>query len=643
MITRHNIKNDLTNSDKNNNIKFDFKIALAGNPNVGKSTIFNQLTGMKQHTGNWTGKTVEYAKGFAKIHEKKYCVVDLPGTYSMLSFSPEEEITKNFLQKNDLDCVVIVMDANILERNLSFALQVLSIIKNAVLCINLCDEAKKNGIVIDEDELSLNLGIPVVSTTATNKKDIEKLKLVISNICNQKTKCFRVKRLYENIDIFNVENHEKNTELLSQRAKKIFNSCVIKEKENLNQTSKQLDKLFTSKITGIPVMLILLGLIFWITAVGANYPSIWLSKGFDFLKIYLIKLFDFFNSPACIKGFFIDGIYTTLCFVVSVMLPPMAIFFPLFALIEDSGYLPRFAFNLDSIFEKCGANGKQGLTMAMGIGCNACGVTGCRIIESPKERIIATVTNNFMPCNGRFPALIALITIFFAKTFYNISGSVITAIIMLLLIIFSVFITLLVSKILSNTILKGEASSFALELPPYRKPKIIKTILRSLLDRALFVLGRAIVVAIPAGGIIWLLANIKANNISILQYCTNFFEPFGRAIGLDGVIVMAFILGFPANETVIPVMVMAYMSTGTLTDFSSYTELQNLLISNGWTPITAICTIIMCLCHFPCSTTCLTIKKETNSIKWTIFSIIMPTLVGIFFCFLISNISHIFI
>lgn len=616
----------------------DYNVVLAGNPNVGKSTIFNALTGMKQHTGNWTGKTVEYAKGYADINGKSFSVVDLPGTYSMISFSPEEEVSQQFLVRDNIDCTVIVIDSSVLERNLSFALQVLSLTKNAVLCLNLSDECSKNGFVIDEDELSLNLGIPVISTNATKKSDIEKIRQKVYDVCTGKTKCFRVERLFENIDILNTAMHRENTEILSAQAKEICSHCIKEIGENINAKTKRLDKILTSKITGIPIMILLLGVLFWITAVGANYPSKLLSCLFDYIKVGLVYLFNAFNSPEFIKGFFIDGIYTTLCWVVAVMLPPMAIFFPLFALVEDFGYLPRIAFNLDKFFSKCGAHGKQGLTMAMGIGCNACGVTGCRIIESPKERLIATVTNNFMPCNGRFPMLIALITIFFSGSIGIITGSFYVALILVLLILFSVLITLLVSKVLSVTLLKGERSAFALELPPYRKPRIIKTIVSSFLDRTLFVLGRAVVVAIPAGALIWLLANIYVADNSLLWYCTEFFEPFGKAIGLDGVIVMAFILGFPANETVIPIILMSYLATGTLTDYSSYSELFDLLTQNGWTSVTALCTMIMCIFHFPCSTTCLTIKKETGSIGWTLFSIVMPTAIGLLLCFIISHI-----
>lgn len=621
----------------------DYHIVLAGNPNVGKSTIFNSLTGMNQHTGNWTGKTVECASGIAKIKDKLFSVVDLPGTYSMLPFSEEERAAANYLANNEMECVVIVVDANIIERNLSFALQVLSVKKNAVLCINLCDEAEKNGIIIDSDELSLNLGIPVVCICATKKCGLKELKNTIYDICTQKKKCFKVERNFSGIDVLNTENHKENSEKLAKKSKEICKQAVFFRSETMNEKSRKVDKILTSKSIGIPLMLLLFGLLFWITAIGANYPSEWLSVFFDFIKGELYNLFNLLSVPDFFTGILIDGVYTTLTWVVSVMLPPMAIFFPLFSIIEDSGYLPRIAFNLDKFFAKCGAHGKQSLTMAMGIGCNACGVTGCRIIESPQERLIAILTNNFMPCNGRFPTLIAIIMMFFAGSAFGIISSIEVAAILLGIIVLCVLLTLLVSKLLSITVAKGEPTGFALELPPYRKPQILKTIVRSMLDRTLFVLGRAVIVAAPAGAIIWLTANIYIGNVSILSYCTDFLNPFGQLIGLDGVIVMAFILGFPANETVIPIIIMSYMASGTLVDFTSYEQLLELFSANGWTVITAVCTMIMCIMHFPCSTTCLTIKKETGSLKWTLVSAILPTMIGIILCLITANIMRIFI
>ena len=635
MLTRNSLKNKTVKCSDN----VDYNIVFAGNPNVGKSTLFNAITGLKQHTGNWTGKTVEYAKGYAIINNKCFSVTDLPGAYSMLSFSPEEEVSQKILMKDEIDCVVIVIDSNLLERNLSFALQVLSVCSKAILCLNLSDELQKSGVVIDEDELSLNLGIPVISTTATKKKDILRLKETIYNVCVGKTKCFKVSRLFENFNIFDKSRYKENIEAVSLQAKAISKKCVYRSNTDSKNFTRKLDKILTSKQTGIPIMLVLLCFLFWVTAVGANYPSEILSELFGSLKNVFSQMLVFLSVPDTFKSFLIDGIYTTLTWVVAVMLPPMAIFFPLFAIIEDFGYLPRIAFNLDKFFSKCGGHGKQSLTMAMGIGCNACGVSGCRIIESEQERLIATVTNSFMPCNGRFPTLIALITIFFSGGGYLLTGSFKVALILLLLIVFAVLMTFIVSKILSVTLLRGKKSGFVLELPPYRKPKILRTIVSSFLDRALFVLGRAVVVAIPAGAIIWLMANIYVGDYSVLRYCTDFFDPFGKIFGLDGVILVAFLLGFPANETVIPIMLMAYMSSGTLTDFTSYEELGMILTQNGWTVTTAICTLVLCMFHFPCSTTCLTIKKETGSFKITALSMLIPTFIGILLCFIVSTIS----
>ena len=479
-------------------------------------------------------------------------------------------------------------------------------------------------------------------TCATQKTGLENLKKLIYDICAKKIKCHRVHRLFKDIDIFNAENYSNNITLLNERSKEICKICVNYKKDINNIKRSRLDRLLTSKSTGIPIMLILFTLLFWITTVGANYPSEWLSEFFIYIKYEIYELFSLLSVPDYITRIVLDGVYTTRTWVVAVLLPPTDILLHLFSLLEDSGYLPRIAFNLDKFFSRCGAHGKQSLTMAMGIGCNACGVTGCRIIESSQERIIAILTNNFMPCNGRFPTLIAVIMMFFTGSCFSFVSSIKVALILLLIIALCVIITLAISKILSITIAKGEPSSFALELPPYRKPQFLKTISRSFLDRTLFVLGRAVVVAAPAGAIIWILANVYVNDYALLSYCTEFLEPFGKFIGLDGVIVMAFILGFTANETVVPIIIMSYMASGTLVEYSSYKSLFDLFTLNGWTVTTAICMIIMCIMHFPCSTTCITIKKETGSTKLTLLSMLIPTVTGIILCGIVANLTKIF-
>ena len=612
--------------------KADFSVALAGNPNVGKSTIFNALTGLNRHTGNWTGKTVECGSGYAKIKDKRFEITDLPGTYSLNAYSEEEKLAKEFIVSKSADCIVITLDSNRIERNLRFALEVLALQENAVVCLNLSDEAEKNGVYIDSDKLSNELGVPVIKTSAIKKQSLKELKNKIYEICT-------VNNQSDNYGI-----HPNDESLLRLMSKQICDKCVLKNsKRTVDRRTEKLDKILTSKATGIPVMLCLFALLFWITAIGANYPSELLGFFFDNLKQGLYKLFDFINAPIFLKGIIVDGIYTTLSWVVSVMLPPMAIFFPLFSLIEDSGYLPRIAFNLDKFFCKNGAHGKQSLTMAMGIGCNACGVTGCRIIESPKERLIAVLTNNFMPCNGRFPILIAVITIFFTGSLPELWSSAETALILVLIIILCCAVTLFISRLLSKTLKEKNSSGFILELPPYRKPQLCRTLVRSILDRTVFVLGRAAAVAAPAGAIIWLFANIYIGDCSLLKHCTDFLDPFGRFIGLDGVIIMAFILGFPANETVIPIIIMSYSASGVLSEFTGYSELHSILSHNNWGITTAVCMIIMTVMHFPCSTTCLTIKKETKSLKYTLLSMLIPTVTGILLCAVTANIMRLFI
>ena len=420
-------------------------------------------------------------------------------------------------------------------------------------------------------------------------------------------------------------------------AEKITRDVVTKNSGKKVDLDKKLDDILTSKYTGFPIMFVLLGIIFWITIVGSNLPSEMLSNLFFGMEKHLTNWFMYVNAPQWLHGILVLGIYRTLAWVISVMLPPMAIFFPLFTFLEDLGYLPRVAFNLDKLFKKAGTHGKQSLTMSMGFGCNAAGIIACRIIESPRERLIAMITNNFVPCNGRFPTLIALSTIFLsglvAAQFSNLAASLLVSVLVLI----SIIVTLAVSWLLSKTWLKGVPSSFTLELPPYRKPQFGRILYTSIIDRTIFVLGRAIAIAAPAGIIIWFLANINIGGDSILNHSAAFLQPFANLIGLDGFILMAFILGFPANEIVLPILIMSYMSEGAMLELDSIQAMKELFVNNGWTWLTTLNFMLFTLFHFPCGTTLWTIKKECGSNKWTLLSAIIPTAVGVIILFIITQ------
>lgn len=659
----------------------EFTVALAGNPNVGKSTVFNALTGMHQHTGNWPGKTVASAEGSFRRGDMLVHLVDLPGTYSLSADSPEEEVTRDYLLSGRAHVTLAVVDATCLQRNLNLVLQIRQITGRLVVCVNLLDEAEKEGVEIDLSALSRLLACPVVGAAARSRRGLTELidaaaaeaarpektddwcirypapieyalsllpscprhrglELLCGELQPQPREQAALKQALASLGALTGRAlRDTVTAARVRQAEKIGAVCLRRRKPP-HRRDRLLDRLLTGRLVGIPAMLLLLGGVFYLTIWGANAPSELLQSALFSLLEPIRHGLASLGAPDWLQGLVADGLYRTTAWVVAVMLPPMAIFFPLFTLLEDAGYLPRVAFNLDGLMCRCGGHGRQSLTMCMGFGCNACGVTGCRIIDSPRERLTAQLTNSLVPCNGRFPTLAVFISLFFLGNAAGPGRRLLAAAIFLGVILFAVGMTMLCSKLLSLTLLRGQVSSFSLELPPYRLPQIGKVLVRSLLDRTLFVLGRAVTVAMPAGAVIWVLANLTVSGQPLLTVLAGFLQPLGRVMGLDGMILLAFLLAFPANEIMLPILAMGYLSTSTMTALET-DRLGQILTLHGWSWQTAVCATVLCLLHLPCGTTCLTLLRETGSRKWTLVGMLLPLGMGVLLCCLLSALFHI--
>lgn len=577
-------------------------VALVGNPNVGKSTLFNALTGLRQHTGNWPGKTVGAAQGTARRKDTEYCFVDLPGTYALDGKSEDERIAAAYLESGQADCTVVVCDGSCLERNLILALQILQRTERVIVCVNLIDEAESVGIRIDGKTLETNLDVPVVMTAAGKGQGLESLLEAIDTVC--RTHRERMFPYWPDP---------------VAAAEEIAGRCVKHEAKDSGGWRRILDQVLVSRRFGIPLMFLLLLGIIWLTVWGANYPSELLERLFDMGYGLLNRWLG--KAPWWLRGILADGLYATSARVIAVMLPSMAIFFPLFTVLEDMGYLPRMAFLLDHGMSRCGGCGKQALTMCMGLGCNAVGVTGCRIIDSPRERLAAILTNAMVPCNGRFPTLILLGSLFFP----NVGAAFLVAACVAL----GVVGAMAASGVLCKTVFKAEKSTFLMELPPFRRPRLCQILIRSLLDRTLFVAGRALTVAAPAGIVLWILANTP-----LLGRASDFLDPVGRAMGMNGVIFLAFCLSLPANELLIPVILMALTQSGSLQGVAGVGG--ELLLNAGMTWQMAVCTMVFTLFHWPCSTTLITIYRETGSLEKTAAAFFLPTAVGITLCAMLN-------
>ncbi|HEX9895954.1 MAG TPA: ferrous iron transport protein B [Gemmatimonadales bacterium] len=711
---------------------WDYLVALAGNPNTGKSTVFNSLTGLRQHTGNWPGKTVSRAEGTFEHNQKKVKLVDLPGTYSLQAGSTDEEVARDFILFGEPDVTVVVVDATRLERNLNLVLQVLEFTDRVVVCLNLMDEARRHGIAVDAKRLARELGVPVVAAAIRRKEGLPELLEAIERVATgaERTTPFRIRnhppaieatvaelvtdieaafpglpnprwvafRLLNaderieaavrsgEIGVFLGDNQDQPWQPSDQGAATLDAEAVLATARSLRwrlpsdfhdrlmesiyaaaqaiasrselrgarrakfDLDRTLDRMLTSKWLGFPLMGLILAGVFWLTIAGANLPSAMLASVLiDQLHPLLRQFGAGIGMPWWLSGFLFDGVYLATAWVVSVMLPPMAIFFPVFTLLEDFGYLPRVAFNLDRMFQRVGAHGKQALTMCMGFGCNAAGVVATRVIDSPRERLVAIITNNFSLCNGRWPTQILIATIFLGTLAPAHLASATAAGAVVGIALLGVAFMFGVSWLLTRTVLSGEATSFSLELPPYRPPRVLQTLYTSLIDRTLIVLWRAVVFAAPAGAVIWLISNIDIGGVSIARHLISDLTPFGLLVGLNGVILLAYIVAIPANEIVIPTVLMLTVlatnavgvgaGTGVMFELDSTQAVGDLLRAGGWTVLTAVNLMLFSLLHNPCSTTIYTIYKETGSAKWTTVATLLPLVLGFVVTFLVTQVA----
>jgi len=705
--------------------KWDYFVALAGNPNTGKSTVFNALTGLRQHTGNWPGKTVARAEGVFENQGQKVKLVDLPGTYSLQAGSTDEEVARDFILFGEPDVTVVVVDATRLERNLNLVLQILEITDRVVVVLNLMDEAKRHGIAVDSDKLAVELGVPVVPAAARQGEGIPQLREVLHEVATGRlaTSPYRIDRyptgVAEAVDSLaptvsstfpglpnarwialrlltgdiRVEeavrsgavgvdasqparnqggDHPGGREVLERaselrwglsagfqdalaesfyhQAQRIAANCVLTGPKRVKfDLDRQLDRLLTSRVLGFPLMLLILAVVFWLTIEGANVPSAMLSTALiDNLHPWLRNAGEWLGLPWWVNGFLFDGVYLATAWVVGVMLPPMAIFFPLFTLLEDFGYLPRVAFNLDKMFHRAGAHGKQALTMCMGFGCNAAGVVATRVIDSPRERLIAIITNNFSLCNGRWPTQILIATIFVGALVPASLGGIVAASAVVGIAVLGIVAMFFTSWLLSRTVLRGEATSFSLELPPYRNPRLLQTLYTSLIDRTLIVLWRAVIFAAPAGAVIWLISNIFVGGSSVAQWAVGALDPVGILIGLNGVILLAYVVAVPANEIIIPTILMLTVlslglsgvgeGAGVMFELNSAGDIGQLLRAGGWTLLTGVNLMLFSLLHNPGSTTIYTIYRETGSARWTALATALPLVMGLTVTFLVAQV-----